>query len=78
MVETCKCPDGCGVNLVYEGFRQWVCPICNAVFDLEGVEVDDDEGERLSVYEAAHIWASRGKDEDYMFGYTEEELEEAL
>lgn len=37
---------------------------------------DDDEG--LSVYEAAEIWASNGMDEDYMFGYTEEELEEAL
>ena len=37
---------------------------------------DDDEG--LSVYEAAEIWASNGMDEDYMFGYTEEELEGAL
>lgn len=29
-------------------------------------------------YEAASIWASNGKDEDYTFGYTEEELEDAL
>ena len=34
--------------------------------------------EPLSVYEAAEIWASHGKDKDYMFGYTEEELEDAL
>ena len=39
---------------------------------------EDDDGEGLSVYDAALIWASRGKDEDYTFGYTEEELEEAL
>ena len=39
---------------------------------------DDDDSERLSVWEAAEIWASNGKDEDYMFGYTEEELENAL
>jgi hypothetical protein len=30
------------------------------------------------VWDAADIWASNGKDEDYMFGYTEEELENAL
>ena len=35
----------------------------------------DDDSESLSVYV---IWASHGKDEDYMFGYTEEELEDAL
>ena len=43
------------------------------------VDYDDDgNGERLSVYEAAEIWASKGKDEDYMFGYSEDELEDAL
>lgn len=46
------------------------------VFD-DGSE-DEDDSERLSVWEAAEIWASNGKDEDYMFGYTEEELEDAL
>lgn len=30
------------------------------------------------VYDAALAWLSHGKDEDYMFGYSEEELEEAL
>ena len=39
---------------------------------------DDDDSEALSVYEAASIWASNGKYEDYTFGYTEEELEDAL
>ena len=39
---------------------------------------EDESGESLSVYDAALIWASRGKDEDYTFGYTEDELEDAL
>ena len=39
---------------------------------------EDEYGERLNVRDAALIWASRGKDEDYTFGYSEEELEDAL
>lgn len=39
---------------------------------------DEDDGESLSVYDAALIWMSNGKDEDYTFGYSEEELEDAL
>lgn len=41
-------------------------------------EFDDNECEILSVYDAALIWASHGKDEDYSFGYSEDELEAAL
>ncbi len=37
-----------------------------------------DDDETLSVWDAAEIWASHGKDEDYTFGYSEEELEDAL
>ena len=46
--------------------------------------IDDDEdddghdSEALDVYDAALIWQSNGMDEDYMFGYTEEELRNAL
>ena len=41
---------------------------------------DDDEhdSETLDVYDAALIWQSNGMDEDYMFGYTKEELRNAL
>ena len=35
-------------------------------------------GESLSVWDAADIWMSNGMDEDYMFGYSEEELRDAL
>jgi hypothetical protein len=40
------------------------------------IEVDSNED--LSVDDAALIWLSNGKDEDYTFGYTEDELEDAL
>ena len=44
--------------------------------------MDDDDDyesdESLSVYDAALIWQANGKDEDYTFGYSEDELEDAL
>ena len=40
-----------------------------------GPVVDEDEdGESISVGDAADIWRSKGMDEDYMFGYSTEEL----
>ena len=63
----------CGADTVYEGDGYWKCESCNEAF----YEGSDDE-ETLSVYDAALIWASNGKDEDYTFGYTEDELERAL
>ena len=39
---------------------------------------DDDSDEYIDVEDAADIWMSSGQDEDYMFGYTREELEAAL
>lgn len=41
-------------------------------------EGSDENRGVLGVYDTALIWDSHGKDEDYMFGYTEEELEDAL
>lgn len=35
---------------------------------------DDENGESLSLWDAKDIWLSRGMDEDYTFGYSEEEL----
>jgi hypothetical protein len=40
-------------------------------------EKDSDEGhesDRISLSEARDIWESNGRDEDYTFGYTENEL----
>lgn len=72
--ETPPCPR-CGTALTKKYvFSEMYCGNCRY-----GLEDDDvEENEPLSVYDAAEIWASNGKDEDYMFGYTEEELEEAL
>ena len=44
---------------------------------IPGIDTGD-EGEGIDVYTAADIWLSNGMDEDYMFGYTEEELRDAL
>lgn len=71
--DTLPCPR-CGESLTkkYE-YSEAYCTNCNY-----GLDDDDNIDESLSVYEAAEIWASHGKDEDYMFGYTEKELEDAL
>ncbi|MBQ2651702.1 MAG: hypothetical protein IJC44_07330 [Clostridia bacterium] len=56
------------------------CPICGRRMKAddwwpEYYAMDAEQSERLPIDEAALIWKSHGKDEDYMFGYTEEELE---
>lgn len=62
---------------------EWTCAECGCVNDVseDNIIYDyddyDEDDERISVWEAAEIWRSHGKDEDYMFGYTEEELEDA-
>lgn len=53
--------------------ESYYCEYCSGINEYDG---NDDEA--LSVYDAALIWASNGMDEDYMYGYSEEELEEAL
>ncbi len=66
------CPD-CGHRMrrVLDSWGDWdgesyVCDYCDS---------GDEDGERLSLSEARDIWLSSGKDEDSMFGYSEEELE---
>lgn len=81
--------DNCysAMEVVNEGFNRnrVYCPQCGTEWyvDDDDEYINDDNEidngkEGLSVYEAALIWASNGKDEDYMFGYTEDELEDAL
>ena len=61
----------------YNGDGDYECPVCG--FEYHDDDFDNNySDERLSVDEAAIIWASHGKDEDYMFGYSESELEDAL
>jgi hypothetical protein len=47
------------------------------ISELKDDEDGDDDGEALSVYDAADIWRSEGEDEGYTFGYSEEELRRA-
>ena len=72
------CGNGCGVDMEYIGNGDWECPKCGKVIRFGEPDDDDDDGESLSVDDAALIWASNGKDEDYTFGYSEDELERAL
>ena len=73
---TCR---ACKGTTTYDGEGYWYCSHCRESF-YEGYDEDGEPagGDRLSVHDAALLWASRGKDEDYTFGYTEEELENAL
>ena len=75
--ETPDCPN-CGTPLTKRYvFSGMYCENCR--YGLEDDDEDDYESdESLSVYDAASIWQSNGKDEDYTFGYSEDELEDAL
>lgn len=76
-----ECPK-CGGHLARSyGIDEWECEDCGCISKDDGygnLYYDDESNESLSAYDAALIWVSNGKDEDYMFGYTEEELEDAL
>lgn len=50
---------------------------CISGYD-DDYDCDDDDGEYLDEYDAALIWGSHGKDDDYTFGYSEDELNDAL
>lgn len=73
--ETGVCPR-CGEEMHKRySYSDWYCPSCGGPDDDEDEDIDDSE--RLDVYTAADIWMSNGMDEDYTFGYSEEELREA-
>ena len=73
------CPN-CGQPMTKKyTYSEFWCDNCDiGEYHPNGWEEDDDESESISVWDAADIWASKGYDEDYMFGYTQEELENAL
>ena len=50
----------------------------NIEYPEDDYEDDYDSDESIDVYDAAEIWFSNGMDEDYTFGYSEEELRRAL
>ena len=71
LVQMKKCP-ACGSPLVEGLDEEGYCESCDYGEDY------GNRGEPISVHDAANIWRSRGKDEDYMFGYSQEELEDAF
>lgn len=79
-----KCIE-CGGQLEQTDPRSWNCLDCGAELyrgndgEISVVGYNDtNDGEGLSVWDAADIYLSRGFDEDYRFGYTHEELMKAL
>ncbi len=61
---------------------EFYCPKCKETYymemDYSMSEDDPEDDEAIDVYDAALIWMSHGMDENYDFGYTEEELRNAL
>lgn len=75
--DSMACPR-CGEAMTKRyNYSAWWCNNCHAGLD-DDEDDEDDNSEALSVYDAALIWMSNGKDEDYTFGYDEDELEAAL
>lgn len=87
-----RCGAGLNAQTGFDDHRYtWKCEECghkNSISsdnvydshdDYHGTvdESEDEDGETLSVWDAANIWLSNGKDEDYMFGYSREELQRA-
>lgn len=69
------CPT-CGEELVYIGAGDWKCPKCGEELCLGYDDEGESTSECLSSDEAALIWGSSGCDEDYLFGYSEDELKQ--
>ena len=65
-----------------EMIRKYIEEHPEILAEIEEAENEDyvnpyDSDDQISVYDAADIWFSNGQDEDYMFGYTEDELRQA-
>lgn len=73
-----KCSNRKHGEMEYRGDGDYVCPVCGETYHDDEFDDVDNESESISVYDAALIWASHGKDEDYTFGYSDDELESAL
>lgn len=50
---------------------------CRCLIGEDHDQSGEVESQTLSVYAAADIWLSNGMDEDYTFGYSEDELRRA-
>lgn len=64
-------------SLGYWDGESYICYHCAGEYENDDDD-DDDDGESLSLSDAAEIWRSNGFDEDYTFGYDEDDLRDAL
>lgn len=71
-----KCSHWSHGEMRYCGNGNYECDVCGETYHDDDFGIIDDGG--LNAWDAAEIWLSNGKDEDYMFGYSEEELLNAL
>ena len=44
--------------------------------DYDDEDYDDEYDESLDIYTAEELWMGSGKDEDYMFGYSESDFDD--
>lgn len=85
--------DNCNDYInIQDGFNdncgEWTCTKCghvNSISSDQIIDINEDQyedstelDESLNVWDAADIYFSNGCDEDYMFGFSHEELEQAF
>ena len=71
------CYDKSHGRLKYRGNGDYICPVCGSLWHDEKYD-NENRDEYYCVRDAAIIWDSLGKDENFMFGYSEEDLLLAL
>ena len=78
MLSHCKCAFGVAVDdkLKEAGFAYGGAFVPQSIAFVVDILIHNLSS--FSKTDFSMIWASHGKDEDYTFGYTEEELEDAL
>ena len=54
------------------------CPICGSKWFIDDNEQELKIEETIEIEDAALLWSVHGKNNKYLFGYTEEELEKIL
>lgn len=71
--------DVCGHRMTKVGEDLYFCQYCHDHgLDSDYVDDDDEDDEAIDAEDAALIWLSHGCDEDYTFGYSEDELKNSL
>ena len=75
-----KCFSEMDVDKLSDTRLKMFCPLCGSAWFIDDAdhELNYDDEDDLSLEDAALLWSIHGKNKNYLFGYTEEELEKAL